>query len=344
MENVDMRKALLMEPGKFEVQEETLSEPGPGEVRLRVQAAGICGTDLEVYRGKFPSGWQIEFPFQLGHELSGTIDAVGTGVPESFKPGDRVVPDGRIPCGYCIFCRRGQVNACENMGYKAGGFREFTSYNYKALVTIPENVSMRAAAMAEPISCTVYGNEKLDVKIGDFGVVFGDGPIGLLHAQLLRNRGADVAVVGLLENRMEIARKLGFDCVINAEKLDPVEEINRLSKGYGANQVVVAAGAEIALRQAILAGARYGQILYFAANMKESCLMPMDKIHYKELKVIGSYDSTTAYFEQALKAISVGAVDAESLISHTFGLAETGKAFKKADSGEGMKIMIVNKE
>ena len=339
-----MKKIMLTEPGKFELMKEALPEPGRGEVRLRVQAAGVCGTDLEVYKGNFPDGWDVVFPFQLGHELSGIVDAVGPGVPESFKPGSRVVPDGRITCGYCSFCRRGQFNACENMGYNAGGFREYSVYHFKSLVHIPDNVSFKQAAMAEPISCTIYGNDKLDVKIGDFAVVIGDGAIGLLHAQLLKSRGAEVALVGLLENRLKAAGQIKIEHVIDGNQNDPVAEIGKLTSGYGANQVVVAAGVEEALKQSLQMSGRYGQVLYFAANMKEECSMPMDLIHYKELKLIGSFDSTTAHFEQALRAIATGAIDVDFLITNTFDLKDTEKAFKSAIEGNCIKTMIINEE
>lgn len=336
-----MKKGLLMKPGKFEVHEGDIPEPGPGEVRLRVEAAGICGTDLEVYRGHVPSGWVIEYPFQMGHELSGTVDAVGPGVP-NVKPGDRVVPDGRLPCGYCKYCRMGKVNACENGGYTSGGFREYSIYGYKALVAVPDNVGAEEAAMAEPVSCTMYGNAKLNVAVGSLAVVIGEGAIGQLHAQLLKSRGAETVIVGLIEERLKTAEKLGIDHVINAGKCDPVEEVRRISRGYGADIVVVAAGVEKVLSQALQMAARFGQVLYFAANMKESCQMPMDLIHYKELTVIGSYDSTTYYFGQALQAISTGMIDAKSLISHTMPLDEIQKAFQLADEGKGMKIMLVH--
>jgi L-iditol 2-dehydrogenase len=332
-----------MEPGRFEVHDGEVPEVGPEEVRLKVKAAGICGTDLEVYRGHVPSGWSIEFPFQMGHELSGIVDAVGSAVP-NVKVGDRVVPDGRIPCGYCSFCRQGAVNACINGGYTSGGFREYSVYGYRALVPVPEKVSFEEAAMAEPVSCTMYGNAKLDVEVGSLAVVIGEGAIGLLHAQLLKNRGAETVVVGLIEERLKTAEKMGADHIINAGKSDPVAEIDRISGGRGADVVVVAAGVEIVLQQALKMAGRFGQVLYFAANMKETCVMPMDLIHYKELKVIGSYDSTTAWFEKALHAMDVGKIDARALISDTFPLEEIGKAFKWADEGKGMKIMIINEE
>lgn len=336
-----MRRGLLIEPGKFEVREDVLEEPGEGEVRLRVEAAGICGTDLEVFRGHIPSGWTVTFPFQMGHELVGIVDAVGRNVPH-VKVGDRVVPDGRIPCGYCRFCRKGQVNACEHGGYRSGGFQEYCVYNHTALVSVPATVSVQEAAMTEPISCTLYGNAKLDVAIGSLAVVIGEGAIGLLHAQLLKSRGANVIVVGLIEKRLQIAKTLGIEHIINANEEDPVEAVQRISAGRGADCVVVAAGVQTALRQALHMAGRYGQILYFAANMQQSCSMPMDLIHYKELKVIGSYDSTTAYFEQALTALASGLINVKPMITHTFELADIQKAFETANAGEGMKIMIVN--
>jgi len=332
---------LLAEPGRFIVQEGEIPEPAEGEVRLKVEAAGVCGTDVEVYRGHVPSGWVIEYPFQMGHELMGVVDAVGPGVP-NVKPGDRVVPDGRIPCGYCKYCRMGQVNACENMGYTSGGFREYSIYNYKALVPVPDKVSSREAAMAEPVSCTIYGNGKLDVTIGSLAVVIGEGAIGLLHAQLLKSRGAKTVVVGLIEERLETARSIGVDYVINAGKENPVEAVKKISGGYGADIVVVAAGVEVVLRQALEMAGRFGQVLYFAANMKESCTMPMDLIHYKELRLIGSYDSTTYHFGLALSVIAAGKLDVKPLISHTLPLDKIGEAFEMANAGKGMKIMIAN--
>ncbi len=336
-----MKRGLLMEPGRFGVREDVLKEPGENEVRIRVEAAGICGTDLEVFHGRVPSGWSIEYPFQMGHELCGIVDAVGKGVP-NVSVGDRVVPDGRIPCGYCRFCRRGQVNACEHAGYYSGGFQEYSIYRYQALTAVPEGVSALEAAMAEPISCTMYGNEKLSVEIGSLAVVIGEGAIGLLHAQLLKSRGAVTAVVGLIPERLETARSLGVDYVINAAQTDPVAEIQKISGGYGADIVVTAAGGESVLSQALQMAGRYGQVLYFAANMQETCTMPMDLIHYKELKLIGSYDSTTYHFGQALKAISVGSIRAKELISDIFPLDEIQAAFDKAASGKGMKILITN--
>ena len=336
-----MKIALLMGPRDVQIQEQPVPVPGPGEVRLKVAAAGVCGTDVDAYKGHQPKGWTITYPFRMGHELSAVVDEVGDGV-DAYQPGDRVTVDGRLPCGVCSQCRRGYVNACINAGYTSGGFMEYSIYPQGNLVRIPEGVSLLEAAFAEPLSCCLYGSQKLDVRLGDFAVVMGEGAIGLLHAQLLKNRGAEVAVVGLIPERLEAAEDLGIDHVINAREVDPVERIMELTGGLGANVVICAAGAEVVLRQALDMAARFGQILYFAANLKDQVCLELDLVHYKELTMVGSYDSTTAYFEQALRLMQMGAVNVKRLITHTLPLDKAAEGFEAAENMTGLKVMIVN--
>ncbi len=336
-----MKIALLMGPLDIEIQQQEIPQPGPGQVRLKVAAAGICGTDIEAYKGHQPKGWTITYPFRMGHELSGVVDAVGEGVT-AFKVGDRVVPDGRIPCGRCSQCRQGHVNACTNGGYTSGGFMEYSIYGVNSLTKIPDNLGFEQAAFTEPASCCLYGNSKLDVKVGDFAVVIGDGAIGILHAQLLKSRGAQVALVGLLPERLRVATELGIHHVINAKETDPVQAVRELTGGVGANIVVCAAGAQAILAQALEMSARYGQLLYFAATMRDQLTLDLDTVHYKEMKVIGSYDSTTAFFEQALRAMSLGLIKVDPLITHRFPLDDAKEAFEAARNMLGLKVMITN--
>ena len=335
-----MKAALLSEPLKMVIQEQEMPVPGPGQVRLKVQAAGICGTDIDAYKGNQPRGWTITYPFQMGHELAGVVEAVGEGVTD-FKVGDRVVPDGRKPCGHCSQCRQGHVNACTNGGYYSGGFREYSVYDTSALCRVPDNLTFEQAAFAEPLSCVLYGNSKLDVRPGDFAVVFGDGAIGIMHAQVLKARGATVALAGLVPERLEVAKKVGIDYTINSKEEDPVEVVNKLTGGNGANQVVSAAGVPSVLRQAIDVAARYGQVLYFAATLKPEVSLDLDLIHYKELRLIGSYDSTTAFFEQALRVISQGAVKVDPLLTHRYKIDDAQEAMEAARTMAGMKVMFV---
>ncbi len=246
------KNALILENGEFIIKEGEIPQPGNGEVVVKVAACGICGTDLNLFIGKRPRGWKISFPFQMGHELSGIIHTVGEGVPDEpgLRVGDRVVPDGRLPCGYCRYCRRGHENLCVDAGYTAGGFGQYAVYPFRNLVKVPDGVDLVEAAFAEPLACCINGNNKLmDVPIGGIGVVIGTGPIGLIHVQLLRSRGMQVIAIDQKERRLAVAKDLGANHVILAEKpfeFDPelVGKVMDLTGGFGADVVVSAAGLD----------------------------------------------------------------------------------------------------
>ncbi|ATW25882.1 zinc-dependent alcohol dehydrogenase [Candidatus Formimonas warabiya] len=337
-----MKVALLTEPLKFNLVEEEKPEPGPDQVRIRVASAGICGTDIEAFLGNVPRGWHISYPFRMGHELAGTVDQVGAHVT-TVRVGDRVVPDGRLTCGHCYQCRRRKFSACLNAGYISGGFMEYTVYPSRNLVRLPDGLSWDQGAWAEPVSCCIYGNSKLEVGIGDTAVVFGDGPIGIIHGQLLKKRGARTILVGVADHKLKIAEQTGIDETIHAQRRDPVAEVRRLTGGRGADIVVVAVGHEKVLEQALYLAGRGGQILYFAAALKEKLALPLDLVHYQELKLMGSYDSMICHYEDALQAMASGAVVVEPLISHRFALEDIQKAFELARKREGLKILIQNR-
>jgi L-iditol 2-dehydrogenase len=336
-----MRIARLQKPLIMQVEEMEVPRIGTKEVLVKVANCGVCGTDIDAYVGKQPRGWTITYPFRMGHELSGTVIEVGAEVPD-FKPGDRVVADGRLTCGYCYYCRRGMYSACQHAGYFSGGLAEYSNYPFANLVRVPDDISLAEAAMAEPLACVVHGQSRLDFALGSVAVVIGDGPIGLMHAQLLQHRGAFVIMVGLLEHRLGLAKKLGINLVVNAKTQDVAQVVREVSDGRGADVVVNAAGSPAVLEQSINLAARLGQVLYFAATLKPAVTLDMDLIHYKELQLIGSYDSTIAQYEQALALMRAGAVQVKPLISHQMPLDEVQNAFEIAHRQEGVKVLITH--
>jgi L-iditol 2-dehydrogenase len=341
-----MKVAFLQKPFEFTVEEVPTPQPKAGEVLVRVAACGICGTDLNAYIGQSPRGWKIVFPFRMGHELAGVVEAMGEGVPAyaGLRVGSRVVPDGRVACGICHYCRKGQVNLCVNMGYIAGGFSEYTVYPYKNLVAVPDGVKLEHAAFTEPLACVTNGNSQLvDVPFAGVGVVLGAGPIGLLHMQMLKLRGLTVIVSEVKARRLEAARALGAAAVVNPEKEDLLAVVKSFSEGRGADVVISAAGGdEKVLDQAITLCARRGQIVYFAAALKDRMEMSLDAIHYRELRLVGSHDSTTAQYETALALLKAGSVDVAPIITHRFPLARINEAFEFARTRQGIKVMVVN--
>ena len=345
------KNALILENGEFIFKESDIPQPGPEEVVVKVTACGICGTDLNLFIGRRPKGWTISFPFQMGHELSGTIHAVGESVPDEpgLRVGDRVVPDGRLPCGYCRYCRRGHENLCVNAGYTAGGFAQYAVYPFRNLPKVPKGVDLVEAAFAEPLACCINGNNKLaDVPLGGVGVVIGAGPIGLLHLQLLKNRGLRVIVIDQKEKRLEMARALGAEAVLKAERsgevnLELIQKVKDLTDGFGADVVVSAAGLDpMVLEEALQMAAKQGQVLYFAATLSDPATLNLDVIHYKELVLVGSHDSTRADYEKALALMRSGNIQVGPIISHRFPLEEIYDAFCLANGRTGLKVMVVN--
>ncbi|MDP6264921.1 MAG: alcohol dehydrogenase catalytic domain-containing protein [Pseudomonadales bacterium] len=336
-----MKIARLQEPLKMGIEELEKPTIGPAEVLIKVAACGVCGTDVEAYQGNVPRGWSITYPFRMGHEVAGTVVDVGENVT-NVKPGDRVVPDGRLTCGYCYYCRRGLFSACQNQGYFSGGLAQYSNYPFQNLTKIPEGVSMEEAAFAEPLACVINGQSKLEVPFGSVAVVIGDGPIGLLHIQLLRHQGAFTVMVGLLDHRLDVAKKLGANVVIDASREDIEQVVREVSDGRGADIVVNAVGKAAVLRQAIDLAARRGQVLYFAATLEPKVELDLDLIHYKELRIIGSYDSIVAQYEQALALINADIIKAKLLISHRLPLEEIQFGYEIARKQEGVKVLIIH--
>ena len=338
-----MKIARLHEPLKMQIDDFEKPAIGPQEVLVKVGICGVCGTDIDAYEGKVPRGWTITYPFQMGHEVAGTVVGVGENV-KNVNPGDRVVADGRLTCGYCYYCRRGLFSVCENQAYFSGGLSQFSSYPYQNLTKIPDNVSLEEAAFAEPLACVINGQSKLSVPFGSVAVVIGDGSIGLMHLQLLRHQGAFTVMVGLLEHRLKVAEELGANVVINAGQESVEKVVREVSNGRGADIVVNAVGKVAVLMQAIDIAARQGQVLYFAATLEPKVELDLDLIHYKELRLIGSYDSIVAQYEQALALIYAGIINVKQLISHRLPLDDVQLGYEIARKQEGVKVLIVHKE
>jgi L-iditol 2-dehydrogenase len=335
-----MQTALLQEPFRFEVVEADRPKVGPSDVLVQVAACGVCGTDVEAFVGHQPRGWTITYPFRMGHELAGTVVEVGAEVP-NIRPGDRVVPDGRIPCGYCYYCRRGWFSACPNQRYFSGGLSQFSAYSFRNVVRVPESISFEEAAFAEPLACVVNGQSKLEVPLGGVAVVIGDGPIGLLHMQVLKHRGAFTVMAGLLDHRLQVAKQLGADVVVNVGKEDLGQVVRGVSDGRGADVVVSAVGKAEVLKSAIEVAGRRGQVLFFAATMQPKVEMDVDLVHYKELALRGSYDSTIAQYEDALALLRAGTVQVKPLISHRLPLSGVQEGYEVARKQSGLKVMIL---
>jgi threonine dehydrogenase-like Zn-dependent dehydrogenase len=230
-----MKALVLKEYGKFEIEEMPVPEYGDNEVLVRVKACSICGSDVHGMDGS--TGRRIP-PIVMGHEASGVIEKAGKNV-KGFKPGDRVTFDSTIYCGECYFCKRGEVNLCDNrkvLGVSCGDYRlhgafaEYVTVPQHILYSIPENVTFERAAMVEPLSVAFHAITRSKVQLDCSAVVVGAGMIGLLIIQLLKINGCGkIIAVDMVQEKLELAKKFGATDVIRADEANVPAEVYKLT-------------------------------------------------------------------------------------------------------------------
>jgi L-iditol 2-dehydrogenase len=330
-------------PGQLELRDLPQPSAGPGEVLIRVVATGICGSDLHIQDDEY----KVVPPVVIGHELAGTVVAVGEGVTRR-RPGDRVTSLTTIStCGRCRHCRAGWTNLCPQRrwlgGHVNGGFAEYLVVPEANALPLPDSVSDHAGALAEPLACCVHGVlEVAQPQAGWTVVVSGPGPIGLLCAQVARAASCRVIVLGTSadEARFALARQLGFEELIDVQREDVVTAVDSLTDGVGANLVVEAAGAAASLDQCLRLAPRAGNVLQIGLYGKP-VPVPVDTLVLKEIRLMGSFSSTPTSWSRAIELLANGSVRTAPLVTSTRPLSEWADAFQAARrKGEG-KILLV---
>jgi len=330
------------------VEEVATPQAGPGEVVVRVLRCAVCGTDKRVY---VHGQKNVVPPAIVGHEIVGLVYELGEGV--SGPPvGTRVIVATPVGCGDCICCRREQYNLCENfkaLGYDyAGGFAEFMKVPARAVaqgnvIPIPEDLSPDAAALIEPLSCCLNGQEYLDPQPGDRALVFGAGPIGLMHAGILTAKGCrPVMVADISAERLEYVKDLGVGTPIHTTRDDTVAEILEAA-GEEKFDVVVTACSVKAVQDCALRLARQkARISFFAGIPKDDPILPIDTnhLHYNEISVFGAFASNLRHYRQALEMVTRGDLPASKFVTHVFALDDIAEAYATIEAGRGIKIVV----
>lgn len=330
-----MRAAVFTAPDALEMRDAPDPEPGPGEVAIRVERAGMCATDIHIYRGEYTA----RYPLVPGHELAGVVESVGDGV-SGLSTGDRVAVDPNVYCGRCVFCRRQRNNHCLDFNAigvtRDGGFAELVRIPAANVYGIGE-LSFAEAAFIEPVACAVYGIRRARVEPGDEVLVFGAGPIGLILAQLaLRGGASRVSVVDLSAARLELAERLGATPVLGGDDA----ELRRIVP-HGFDLAIDATGVPSVVERLFGHTTAGGRVLLFGVCPRESRItVDPFEIYHRDLEVYGSF-SLCYTFDPALKLLASGAVDVGPLISHTLPLEEFGAALAMFESSsDRMKIQV----
>lgn len=332
--------------GNVELREVAETPPAPNQVKIEVKASGICGSDLHIYHDhiKIP----IRPPVVIGHEFSGVVVEKGGEVGDEIKVGDRVTGEPSIEiCGKCRYCRSEYYNLCSDrkvLGYWFNGC--FARYcNITFVHKLPDNVSFEAGAMTELLACCVHGViEQTVVSAGDFAVITGPGPVGLLAAQVALAEGAVVMVCGTSvdADRLKLAEELGVHYTLDIEQHNPLKRVQELTEGYGADVVLECAGAPAASRLAldlVRKQGKYTQIGLFGRPIE----IDFEKIVFKEIQVTGAVSQRRPAWKRALSLMGRGVIQSEKLISHRFPLDEWKKAFDLFERKEGIKLMLIPK-
>lgn len=335
-----MKAAMLYGPGDIRIEELAKTEPTQGDILVRIKAVGVCPSDLRGYTGaRVPSKG---FPITLGHEWVGVVETVPPDCDE-FHVGDRVAASWASFCGECYYCRKGEYNRClHRWGHTKGGFMEYGTAPAACLRKIADTTPFVEAALAEPLACCLNGHRKLNVKVGDAVVIVGEGPIGLMHVQLARLSGATkIIVTGLIPERLEMAKKLGADYVINAAEKDAVAEVKTLTEGRGADKVQIAVGGVTPIEAGIQMASIGGVVNIFAGTHPPTSIsVDPNRIHYSELVLTGSWDYTPHLFTTSIDLIDTKRIDVRSLISHVLPLDDIGAGFEIAAQRRGLKVVI----
>ncbi len=330
--------------GNMELREVPEPFAGKGEVKIKVEVAGICGSDLHIMHGDI--GIPMRPPFTLGHEFSGTVYEVGEGVT-SFKVGDRVTAENsRYTCGKCIYCRTGSYNLCKDRlatGYAYdGAFTDFCVVPEERVHLLPDNVDYITAAMSDPSACVFHAVQDLTgIDAGDLVLIIGPGPMGLFSVQYAKANGAVVIIVGKGkdEGRIKLALELGADMAFNLDNGDVKEEIKRVFNTETVDVVLECsgkqAGAKLGLELLRKQG-KYTQIGIFGSPIN----VDLDQLVYKEIKMTGSFSQKYTAWKEAIKLASLGKVDAKSLVTHILDLDQWEEGFKKFESGEAVKVVF----
>jgi len=317
-------------------------------ILLAIKACGVCGSDLRRWReGPDPSGTVIP-----GHEFSGVVAEVGSQVTD-HRVGEHLAVAPDVHCGTCFYCERGMTNLCDRLrlvgitpGYD-GGLAEYAVLNGEVLRggvvhRAPATLSHPQAALAEPLSSVLASHAQAGTTLGDTVVVMGAGPIGCLHIAVAHLRGATVILSEPSEMRRAMAGPFTPDLVLDPTTQDVITEVRRATSGRGAETAICANPVAATHTQAVQLVRKRGTVVLFGGLPKASPMTSLDanRIHYQEIRVVGSFSYHPSFHALALDVIARGLIDSQKVITHTFPLDEIGRAFEAVAGGEALKVMV----
>lgn len=338
-----MRAAVYYNNSDVRVEEKPVPKIGPGEILMKIEACGICGSDvMEWYRIKHA-------PLVLGHEVSGTVEKTGDGVTK-YTAGQRIVAAHHVPCNTCRYCLSGNHTVCDTLrstNFDPGGFAEYVRLPQinvdRGVFPIADSVSFEEATFVEPLACVLRGQRKAGMREGRSVLIMGGGISGLLHLKLARALGAGrIFVTDILENRLAAAKGYGADHAIHAGEYTP-ELLKKHNDGFLADIIIICTGATKAFEEAFRSVERGGTILLFAPT-QVGLMLPIslnDLFWKNDVTMTTTYAGSPADHATAHELIRSKRIIVSDMITHRFGLSETQKGFGLVSRGnDSIKVVI----
>ena len=328
-----MKAAVLTELKKIEVREFDIPAISDNEVLVKIEYCGICGSDAEFFEEGQIGTRIVNYPLVLGHEASGEIVSVGTAV-KNYEIGQKVVIEPGLPCGHCEFCRQGRYNICKNMKFLScppndGLFCQYVAVPADTVFPLPDSMNTLTGALMEPLAVGMHAAAIGRVEAPKTVIILGAGCIGLCTLLCCKHRGAArIIVCDLFSKRLELAKKLGADEVVNASECDSVKEIIRLTNGEGGDVVFETAGNKVTTSQTSYLARRGGTIV-IVGNVQGDVPFNFRNLCTAEIEL----ETTKRYcnaFEKCLSAINTGSISAEKLnliIDNIFPMDDIQNAF-----------------
>lgn len=338
-----MRAARLTAIETMAVVEVPRPTPGPGDLFVRIEACGICGSDRHMFRGEYPTA----LPVTQGHEFCGIVESIGSGVTR-LKPGDRITGDPNIACGYCAHCRAGRPNLCDNLTaigvFRDGGFADYVIVPQGQAIELPATLSPIHGAFSEPLACCLHGLDVARIAPGNSVAVLGGGVIGLLMVQLARLAGATTIILSTRQQpRRDLALATGATHAVDASRADASDLIagsTGIAPG-GVDVVLECAGAPETFAQSIAIARRGGTIVPFGVTPKGATIAvePYDLLT-RELRIESAWLNPLTH-ARAATLIAGGALELDRLVTRTVPLEEVPAILAAAPAAGEIKIVAV---
>lgn len=341
-----MKAVVKYAEGKENIELRDVPEPavGDNEVKIKVEAAGICGSDLHIYT--WDIGIPTRVPFIIGHEFSGIITEVGKNV-KRFKGGERVTAENsRSVCGHCRYCMTGNYNLCKERratGYAFdGAFASYCVVPEERIHLLPENVDFITAALTDPSACAYHAVQELTgVNAGDIVLITGAGTMGLFSLQYVKANGGIAIITGVAKDkkRLDLAKKLGADVTVDVSRGDLTDIVLDMSNGEGVDVALECSGAEEAAKECLELLRRQGKYTQIGI-FGHPVTFDLDRVLYGEIRLIGSFSQKYTAWSAALKLFSQGKILTKPLVTDILPLEQWEEGFRRSFEGKAIKVVF----